>query len=106
MAANTYVAADYDTLVDSPILAGSPSIYEFSVRGKPHFLVNFRERGLWNGRQAADDLAKVATAVADFWGDVPFERFHFFNVLGGARNGLEHKNSTVLNAPRESTREA
>ena len=59
---NTYVAADYDTLVDSPIVAGSPSVYEFSVRGKPHYLVNFRERGVWNGPQAARDLAKVAEA--------------------------------------------
>ena len=36
------------------------SVYEFSVRGKPHYLVNFRERGVWNGPQAAQDLAKVA----------------------------------------------
>ena len=45
--------ADYDTLVDSPIVAGAPSVYEFSVQGKPHYLVNFRERGVWNGPQAA-----------------------------------------------------
>jgi predicted metalloprotease with PDZ domain len=101
-AENTYVAADYDTLVDSPIVAGSPSVYAFSVRGKPHYLVNFRERGSWNGPQAASDLAKTAAAIAAFWGDVPFDRFYFFNVIGSARNGLEHRNSTVLNTPLES----
>ena len=56
--ANTYTAPDYDTLVDSPILAGTPAVYEFQVAGKPHFLVNFGERGVWNGSQAVQDLAK------------------------------------------------
>ena len=65
---NTYTAPDYDTLVDSPIVAGSPSVYEFSVGGKPHYLVNFRERAVWNGPQAARDLAKVAETIAQFWG--------------------------------------
>jgi predicted metalloprotease with PDZ domain len=101
---NTYVAPDYDTLVDSPIVAGSPSVYEFSVRGKPHYLVNFRERGVWNGPQAAADLAMIAEAVARFWGDVPFDRFYFLNVIGSAANGLEHSNSTLLNIPLDATR--
>jgi len=99
---NSYVAADYDTLVDSPIVAGAPSVYEFSVQGKPHYLVNFRERGVWNGSQAARDLAAAATAIAAFWESVPFDRFYFFNVIGSARNGLEHRSSTLLNTPLES----
>jgi predicted metalloprotease with PDZ domain len=99
---NTYIAPDYDTLVDSPILAGNPSVYEFSVSGTPHYLVDFRERGVWNGLQAVQDLAKVAEATARFWGEVPFDRFYFFNIIGARRNGLEHKNSTVMNIPRES----
>jgi predicted metalloprotease with PDZ domain len=98
---NSYVAPDYDTLVDSPIVAGSPSVYEFSVQGRPHYLVNFRERGIWNGSQAARDLAAVSSAIADFWGEVPFDRFYFFNIIGSARNGLEHKNSTMMNTPLE-----
>ena len=35
-----YVAADFDTLVDSPIYAGNPAIHEFQVDGVPHYLVN------------------------------------------------------------------
>jgi predicted metalloprotease with PDZ domain len=100
---NTYVASDYDTLVDSPIVAGSPSVYEFNVRGKPHYLVNFRERGIWNGTQAAADLATSAETIARFWGDVPFERFFFLNVIGSAANGLEHRNSTLMNIPLDAT---
>jgi predicted metalloprotease with PDZ domain len=100
---NTYVAPDYDTLVDSPIVAGSPSVYEFSVRGKPHYLVNFRERGIWNGPQAVRDLARVADTIARFWGDVPFDRYYFLNVIGSARNGLEHRSSTLMNIPLDAT---
>ena len=100
---NTYTAPDYDTLVDSPIVAGSPSVYEFSVGGKPHYLVNFRERAVWNGPQAARDLAKVAETIAQFWGNVPFDRFYFLNIVGSAKNGLEHRNSTVLNIPLDAT---
>jgi predicted metalloprotease with PDZ domain len=103
LADNTYVAPDYDTLVDSPIVAGSPTVYEFSVRGKPHYLVNFRERGVWNGPQAARDLAKTAETIAEFWGDAPFDRFYFLNVIGSATNGLEHRNSTLMNIPLEAT---
>jgi predicted metalloprotease with PDZ domain len=103
-AENTFVAPDYDTLVDSPIVAGSPAVYEFTVRGKPHYLVNFRERGVWNGSQAARDLAKVADTISRFWGDLPFDRFYFFNVIGSTKNGLEHKNSTLLNIPLDSTK--
>jgi len=100
---HTYVAPDYDTLVDSPILAGNPAVYEFRVSGKPHYLVDFRERGLWNGPQAVQDLAKIAETTARFWGEVPFDRYYFFNVIGAPVNGLEHKNSTVMNIPREAT---
>ena len=101
---HTYVAPDYDTLVDSPIIAGTPSVYEFSVRGKPHYLVNVRERGVWNGPQAAADLARTAETITRFWGDVPFERFYFLNVIGSAANGLEHRNSTLMNIPLDATR--
>jgi predicted metalloprotease with PDZ domain len=104
LGSDTYVAPDYDTLVDSPIVAGSPSVYEFSVRGSRHYLVNFRERGVWNGPQAAKDLAAVASTIAQFWGDVPFDRYYFFNVIGSTRNGLEHRNSTLMNIPLDSTK--
>ena len=100
---HTYVAPDYDTLVDSPIVAGNPAVYEFSVKGKPHYLVDFRERGVWNGPEAVRDLAKIAETVARFWNDAPFDRYYFFNVVGAPPNGLEHKTSTVMTVPREST---
>ena len=35
-----YRADDYDTLVDSPIVAGNPSVHEFDVDGSKHLLVD------------------------------------------------------------------
>ena len=35
---NTFVAADFDTLVDSPFEIGTHQLHDFEVRGKPHQL--------------------------------------------------------------------
>ena len=55
---NTYRSPDYDTLVDSPIVAGNPAMYPFTVAGKPHYLVDVAERGVWDGAKAVKDLEK------------------------------------------------
>ncbi|MSO55605.1 MAG: M61 family peptidase [Acidobacteria bacterium] len=100
---HTFRAADYDTLVDSPIVAGNPIVYEFIVAGKPHYLVNIGEEGVWDGARAVQDLVKIVQKTAEFWGTVPYDRYFFFNIIAGPNLGLEHKSSTVLNTPREST---
>ena len=64
---------------------------------------NFRERGAWKGLQASQDLAKVVEEVTRFWGTVPYDRFFFFNIIGGPVNALEHRNSTVMTTPVRST---
>ena len=46
---HSYRAADFDTLVDSPILAGNPTTYPFTVKDTPHALVNIGEGGVWDG---------------------------------------------------------
>src|SRR3954447_19107116 len=50
--AHKYRAADYEELVDSPIVAGNPALYEFTVAGKQHVLVDVGEGGLWDGPRA------------------------------------------------------
>ena len=103
-AAHSYAAADYDTLVDSPIVAGSPAVYEFTVRGKPHFLVNIGEGGVWDGPTSVADVRKIVEAQAAFWGDLPYEKYVFINMITEASGGLEHRNSTVLMTSRWRTR--
>ncbi|AMV40742.1 M61 family metallopeptidase [Planctomyces sp. SH-PL62] len=99
-----YVAADFDALVDSPIYAGNPALYEFTVDGVPHVLLNEGEGGLWDGPRSARDVEAIVRAEKAFWGSLPYDRYVFFNILGESGGGLEHKNSTVLMASRWATR--
>lgn len=101
---NHFLAADFDELVDGPIYAGNPAVYEFSVDGVPHLLVNEGEGGLWDGPRSAKDVEAIVRTQKEFWGFLPYDRYVFFNILGEAGGGLEHKNSTVLMASRWATR--
>lgn len=91
-------AADYDTLVDCPIIAGNPDVFEFEVEGKRHFLVNTPASPHWDGAKSVDGVRKVVEHYARMWGGLPYDRYLFFNMLVDAGGGLEHKNSTVIMA--------
>ena len=103
-APNRYLAPDYDTLVDCPVYAGSPAVYEFTVDGKKHQLVNEGEGGVWDGPKSARDVEAIVRAQREFWGQLPYEKYVFLNMLTEAGGGLEHKSSTVLMASRWATR--
>jgi predicted metalloprotease with PDZ domain len=107
--AHRYRASDYDTLVDSPILIGNPAVYEFTVDGKRHSLVNIGEAGIFDGARAAKDLEMVVREHRRMWGSLPYDRYLFLNVLTSVPGqipggGLEHRNSTLLIAGRWATR--
>ncbi len=99
---NHYRAVDYDTLVDSPIVAGNASVHEFVVDGSKHFLVDIGDVGLWDGQKAVQGLEKIVRENRRFWGVLPFQNYYFLNVFRRGGGGLEHKNSTLLttNPPR------
>jgi predicted metalloprotease with PDZ domain len=99
-----YVAPDFDTLVDSPIVVGNPSVYEFTVGGKKHYLVNQGEAGVFDGARAAKDLEAVVRENLRLWGSLPYEKYLFLNMITEAGGGLEHKNSTVIMTSRWATR--
>ena len=84
---NHYRAADYDTLVDSPIVAGKLSIHEFAVEGSRHLLVDAGEAGPWDGELAARNLEKMVRETRRFWGFLPFRRYVFLNVFGRGAEG-------------------
>jgi predicted metalloprotease with PDZ domain len=102
--ANHFVAPDFDTLVDSPILAGSPTVHEFTVDGKKHFLVNQGESALWDGPRSARDTQKIVEQNLKMWGSLPYEKYVFLNLIVDSGGGLEHKNSVCIMAGRYSTR--
>ncbi len=103
-APHKYLAADFDTLVDCPIYLGNPAVYEFVIDGKSHLLVNEGENGVWDGPRSARDVEAIVKAARGLWGQLPYDKYVFFNLLVESGGGLEHKNSTVLMASRWSTR--
>lgn len=99
-APHSWIAEDFDELVDCPIYAGNGPIHEFTVAGKKHFLVNEGEGPWWDGPASARDVAKIVEVYARMFGGLPYEKYVFFNLLTGAGGGLEHRNSTWMNTSR------
>jgi predicted metalloprotease with PDZ domain len=95
-----YLAADYDTLVDSPIYAGNAAVHEFEAAAKRHFLVNEGETEVWDGPASARDVKQIVEEYARMWGGLPYEKYVFFNLLIESGGGLEHANSTWMNTSR------
>ncbi len=103
-APNSFRAPDYDTLVDSPILAGSPAVHEFEVAGKKHYLVNEGETPLWDGARAAKDTQRIVEQNLKMWGFLPYDKYVFLNLIVEGGGGLEHKSSMTIMSSRYSTR--
>ncbi len=97
---NSYHAADYDQLLDSPIYAGNAPIHEFEVDGKKHYLVNEGEGPMWDGEASARDVAKIVAEYSRQWGGLPYDKYVFFNMITESGGGLEHKNSTWMGTSR------
>jgi predicted metalloprotease with PDZ domain len=93
-----YLASDYDTLVDSPIVAGNLDRHAFDVAKSRHELVDVGERTGWDGARAARDLEPMVQSVRRLWGSLPFDHYLFLNVFRQGGGGLEHKDSTLLTA--------
>jgi len=98
---NTFIAADFDTLVDSPFEIGTQQVYEFEVLGKAH------ELAIWGGKsniapeKVIADTQKIIEVEAKIFGGLPYERYLFLLHLSAQGNGgLEHKYACSLNYPR------
>ena len=103
-AAHHFLAPDFDTLVDCPIVCGNPCIYEFEVAGVKHYLVNQGEGGIWDGPRSAEDVKKIVEAHFAFWKVLPYESYYFLNVISESGGGLEHKSSTLMLTSRWRSR--
>lgn len=98
---HAYTAPDFDTLVDSPIIAGSPQVDDFTVDGVRHTLVTLGGGGVWDNARMAANLERLVVVQRDFWGRLPYDQpYYFFNLLTGSRGGLEHRQSLTITADR------
>lgn len=100
---DTFVAPNYDELIDSPIQMGRFEVRDFRARGVPMRVVFASESGniLCNMERVATDFQRIAEVGMDLFGGAPFKRYLFLVHLSGRGfgGGLEHLNSTVLNVP-------
>jgi predicted metalloprotease with PDZ domain len=98
----TFLAADFDTLVDSPFEIGCQQIYDFTVLDKPHQLVIWGEGNI-DPQVAIDDIKKIVEVEAKIFGGLPYEQYIFLLHLSpSGGGGLEHKNCCSLLYPRFS----
>jgi predicted metalloprotease with PDZ domain len=104
-----YRSADYDELVDSPIIAGANLRFRsFVVGASRHTIVDAGEVTSWDSDRAAKDIARFVEEDRRFWRALPFHHYVFLNLFRRGGGGLEHKNSTLLtsSATRSSTQAA
>lgn len=91
---NTFRAANFDILYDSPFEVGDFKEISFDVQGKPHRII-FEGEGNYDMAKIAADTKKIVEETVKMFGDVPYEDYLFIvNTRGGG--GLEHLNSTAL----------
>ncbi|QQS40877.1 MAG: M61 family metallopeptidase [Acidobacteriota bacterium] len=91
---NTFRAANYDILYDSPFEVSDFVEKKFTVRGKEHRYVVTGE-GNYDLDRMAEDTAKIVEESAKIFGELPYDDYLLIlNLRGGG--GLEHLNSTAL----------
>jgi predicted metalloprotease with PDZ domain len=103
-APHTYRAPDFDTLVDCPIVAGNSGVYEFEVAGHKHYLVDTPDSPVFDGARAIKDVERIVRQNLAMWGQLPYDKYVFFNMLTESGGGLEHKNSVMMMTTRWATR--
>jgi predicted metalloprotease with PDZ domain len=97
---STYLANDFDTLVDSPFEIGLHQLYNFEVLSKPHQLAVWGQGNVEPDRLIAD-TQKVIEVEANLFGGLPYNSYLFLLHLSAqGYGGLEHKNACTLNYPR------
>jgi predicted metalloprotease with PDZ domain len=100
---NRYQTDSYETLVDSPIVAGNLVVQEFEVGSSKHAIADVGEFGNWDSAAAAKQIEQIVRANEVFWGELPYKRYVFLNVFRQGGGGLEHRDSTLLtSSPKES----
>lgn len=97
---HTFVADDYDQLVDSPIESGIHEFLRFEVDNKAYEIV------IWGkGNHDINDLKEKVTLMhhegKKIWGDFPYDRYvYMYHVGDELRGATEHVNSTIIQQNR------
>ncbi|WP_426358988.1 M61 family metallopeptidase [Pseudocolwellia sp. HL-MZ19] len=95
-----YSAENYQELIDGPVAMGNFSYQEFDVEGITHHVV-FTSEHYGDLTRLTNDLTKLCQHHISMFGEAPFKEYWFItHLLANGFGGLEHKNSTILQASR------
>ncbi len=102
----TYLAANYDELIDCPVEMGAFVARDFTVEGVPHRIVITGQVARLDTARLADDLARICATHARMFEPrtrrPPFDRYTFLTfAVDSGYGGLEHRNSTALLCQRD-----
>jgi predicted metalloprotease with PDZ domain len=97
----TYVAGDYDELIDHPVELGNFSLTTFEAHGVPHDIVITGQVPNLDLPRLAADLKPICEAQIALFEPktkrAPMQRYVFMTlVVGDGYGGLEHRASTAL----------
>lgn len=101
---NSFVAQNYDELLDMPFELGAFKRLEFKVAGVSHYLVLSGTILPFDEVRILADMYKVCEYQINLFGGIaPYQDYTFIlNLSGEILTGLEHRNSTLLMAPAHS----
>ncbi|GLX78232.1 peptidase M61 [Thalassotalea insulae] len=95
-----YLAQDYAQLIDCPVALGDFDSFEFEVEGVTHHMV-FTSEHYGDRERIVRDVSKLCQHHISLFGEAPFSEYWFItHLLAKGFGGLEHKNSTILQASR------
>lgn len=102
----SYVAADYDELIDCPVEMGEFELGRFDVFGVPHEVVVTGRVPRLDLQRLTNDLARVCEVQTRLFEprrpQPPFTRYMFLVMaVDEGYGGLEHRNSTALLCRRD-----
>jgi len=96
----SFVAANWDVLIDSPIETGIEKAYQFNEGGRDYEVI-FWGDGNYDTDQAVADIKKIVPQASSIWSSYPFQRYVFMiHATDGVGGATEHINSTVIQIPR------
>lgn len=94
--ARSFVARDYDELVDSPFECGTHRLLRFDVDGITHRIALWG-RGNEDEQRLVADTGAIVLAARDMFGGLPYPHYTFIVHLSSERGGgLEHRNSVSM----------
>lgn len=92
---NTWVAASYDLLGDTPFEVGTHTVHSFHVDGVKHDVAVYGY-GNFDLKRILADTQKIVQVQADAMGGLPYDYYLFIHhITPDSGGGLEHLNSCV-----------